>query len=79
MLPSSILLYTILTITHTAKAISKYDRSGKGFLTYDEFLGLIANFKLKFTDIQLSEVGTKSIGKARLASYLFVDHWMSYV
>ena len=41
---------------YTAKAIEKFDTGGKGFLTYDEFQGLIASFKLKFTPVQMSEV-----------------------
>ena len=41
---------------YTAKAIEKFDTAGKGYLTYDEFQGLIASFKLKFTPVQMSEV-----------------------
>ena len=41
---------------YTAKAIEKFDTGGKGYLTYEEFQGLIASFKLRFTPVQMSEV-----------------------
>ena len=47
---------SIFNSLYTAKAIEKFDTGGKGYLTYDEFQGLIASFKLKFTPVQMSEV-----------------------
>jgi hypothetical protein len=55
------------------RAIAEYDPQEKGFLSYAEFQRLIISLKLKFTAVQMSEVGILNcIKRIYLNSYLFI-------